>query len=154
MLSRWGHQCDVLLLLLLLLQVGKPKARGHRAYTQGVCSHICGAFISLQPITHSSYTCMHSLPRMSTPLYPGPLACQQRNTIVGDVEGILQEYPELGRQSQTNTFVMYDHRGERKTRRIQVTLCSSCWEESYQSCLQLCPYPLTRIFSKEECFIF
>ncbi len=88
--------------LLLLLQVGKSKARGHRAYTQGVCSHICGAFISLQPITHSSYTCMHSLPRMSTPLYPGPLACQQRNTIVGDVEGILQQNPELGRRSQTN----------------------------------------------------
>ena len=97
-----------LLLLLLLLQVGKPKARGHRAYTQGVCSHICGAFISLQPITHSEspYTCMHSLPRMSTPLYPGPLACQQRNTIVGDVEGILQENPELGRQSQTNMCVV------------------------------------------------
>ena len=30
--------------------VGKPKARGHRAYTQGVCSHICGAYNSLQPI--------------------------------------------------------------------------------------------------------
>ena len=32
-------------------RVGKPNARGHRAYTQGVCSHICGAYNSLQPIT-------------------------------------------------------------------------------------------------------
>jgi hypothetical protein len=29
-------------------KVGKPKARGHGAYTQGVCSHIYGAYSSLQ----------------------------------------------------------------------------------------------------------
>ncbi len=33
----------------LLLQVGKSTARGHRAYTQGDCSHVCGAYKSLQP---------------------------------------------------------------------------------------------------------
>ncbi len=27
---------------IVLLQVGKPKAKGHREYTPGVCSHICG----------------------------------------------------------------------------------------------------------------
>lgn len=29
--------------------LGKARARGHRAITQGVCNHICGADSSLQP---------------------------------------------------------------------------------------------------------
>ncbi len=35
--------------ILLLLQDGKRKAKGHRAHRQGVCSHVCRVCKSLQP---------------------------------------------------------------------------------------------------------
>jgi hypothetical protein len=45
------HSLASVLLSLLIYHyychvIGQPKARGHRAYTQGVCSHICRAYSS------------------------------------------------------------------------------------------------------------
>jgi hypothetical protein len=38
--------------------VGKPKVKGHRAYTQGVRSYICGAYRWLQPIMIMDTPCL------------------------------------------------------------------------------------------------
>ncbi len=47
--------------------VGKPKARGHRAHTQGVCSHICGAYSSLDSISLGMSICVQSVAQEETP---------------------------------------------------------------------------------------
>ena len=70
-----------------LLQVGKATAKGHMAYTQGVCSHACRAYKSLQPgaashLIESKGPNPHALPTSDIP-YTGPLnirapLCAQR----------------------------------------------------------------------------
>ena len=78
--------------------VGKPKARGHRAYTQGVCSHTYGAYSSLQPmdaITHRISN-MNSLHRIGTRPRSGASCLSATQHLEGDVEGIMQKIPELG----------------------------------------------------------
>ena len=56
--------------------VGKPKARGHRAYTQGVCSHICGFIANVAPIVkaitphaHKSFACLNPTIRVADGCY-------------------------------------------------------------------------------------
>ena len=58
----------VLLLLIFKYIIGKPKARGHRAYTQGMEPH-CGSSSHSTIYTHTSYlkTCTPGLdPFLST----------------------------------------------------------------------------------------
>ena len=43
-----GNRCGCS--LLSILHGRQSQSQRHRAYTQGVCSHICGAHSSLQPI--------------------------------------------------------------------------------------------------------
>jgi hypothetical protein len=106
--------------------VGKPKARGHRAYTQGVCSHICGAYTSLQPImikdTHTSYL-KHELP--ASDQYPSTIRRlwpASNATPVGDVEGIMQENPKLGRQVKDMHVVILTGNNAHHYNKAQVTI--------------------------------
>ncbi len=52
--------------------VGKPKARGHRAYMQGVCSHICGFILcKCCPYSESYHTACTQVFCMSQPYQSG-----------------------------------------------------------------------------------
>ncbi len=71
-------------------KVGEPKARGHRAYTQSICSHFRGAYKGLQPVNLSSRkNCMHSPASVEHPSVTDAsgLPATQHPPLGGDVEG-------------------------------------------------------------------